>query len=224
MLLMVDNSQGHSAYAKDALLTSRMNMNPGGKQACLRDGWFMCHGVKVSHQMIFPKNHPEFPDMPKGIKHVLMEQGLWKDGLHMRCKDTCTSDNCCAKQILDNQPDFKAQQSLIQEVVESAGHMCIFLPKFHCELNFIEYFWGASKWYLRENCDYSFTTLQDNMPKALASVGVDSIWKWEHQMKRWMEAYRTGLGARDAQFQVQAFSSRRYKLHRHITESASSVM
>ena len=35
MLLMVDNSQGHSAYAKDALLTSRMNMNPGGKQACL---------------------------------------------------------------------------------------------------------------------------------------------------------------------------------------------
>lgn len=33
MLLMVDNSQGHSAYAKDALLMSCMNMNPGGKQA-----------------------------------------------------------------------------------------------------------------------------------------------------------------------------------------------
>ena len=38
---MVDNSQGHSAYAEDALLTSRMNMNPGGKQARLRDGWYI---------------------------------------------------------------------------------------------------------------------------------------------------------------------------------------
>ena len=32
-LIMVDNSQGHSAYSMDALLTSRMNMRPGGKQA-----------------------------------------------------------------------------------------------------------------------------------------------------------------------------------------------
>jgi hypothetical protein len=34
-LFMVDNSQGHSAYAVDALLTSRMNLRPGGKQARL---------------------------------------------------------------------------------------------------------------------------------------------------------------------------------------------
>jgi hypothetical protein len=35
---MVDNSQGHSAYAADALLVSRMNMKPGGKQAYIRNG------------------------------------------------------------------------------------------------------------------------------------------------------------------------------------------
>jgi hypothetical protein len=34
-LIMVDNSQGHSAYAEDALLVSQMNVNPGGKQACI---------------------------------------------------------------------------------------------------------------------------------------------------------------------------------------------
>ncbi|KIJ46075.1 hypothetical protein M422DRAFT_250504 [Sphaerobolus stellatus SS14] len=34
-LVLIDNSQGHSAYAEDALLTSRMNMHPGGKQANL---------------------------------------------------------------------------------------------------------------------------------------------------------------------------------------------
>ena len=39
-----------------------------------------------------------------------------------------------------------------------------------------------------------------------------------------MEAYRTGLGARDTQFQVQAFSSRKYKLHQHITESVANAV
>jgi hypothetical protein len=30
-LIVVDNSQGHSAYPENALLVSRMNMRPGGK-------------------------------------------------------------------------------------------------------------------------------------------------------------------------------------------------
>ncbi|KAI6123205.1 hypothetical protein EDD16DRAFT_1691577 [Pisolithus croceorrhizus] len=132
MLLMVDNSQGHSAYAKDALLISWMNMNPGGKQACMQDGWFICNGAKITQQMVFPQDHPQFPNLPKGMRQ-----------------------------------------------------------------------------YLHNNCDYTFSTLQENMPRALASVEVHTIWKWEHRMKWWMEAYRTGLGAKDAQFWVQEFSSRK---------------
>ena len=54
------------------------------------------------------------------------------------------------------------QRSLVQEVIEEFGHLCIILPKFHCELNFIEYFWGAFKRYLRDHCDYTFPTLQAN--------------------------------------------------------------
>jgi hypothetical protein len=34
-LFMVDNSQGHLAYSVNALLTSQMNLCPGGKQAKL---------------------------------------------------------------------------------------------------------------------------------------------------------------------------------------------
>ncbi|KAG2123196.1 hypothetical protein BD769DRAFT_1389338 [Suillus cothurnatus] len=37
-LFLIDNSQGHSAYADDALLISCMNVNPGGKQAHMKDG------------------------------------------------------------------------------------------------------------------------------------------------------------------------------------------
>ena len=62
------------------------------------------------------------------------------------------------------------------------------------------------------------------MPKALASVDVHTIQKWEHWMKWWMEAYRTGLGAQDAQFQVQAFSSRQYKSHWCITETVAKAV
>ncbi|KAF9008711.1 hypothetical protein BDQ17DRAFT_1421917 [Cyathus striatus] len=55
-----------------------------------------------------------------------------------------------------------------------------------CELNFIEFFWGAVKKYLQGNCDYTFTTLQENMPKALASVSVETIRKWEHHVHHWI--------------------------------------
>ena len=90
------------------------------------------------------------------------------------------SVNCCTKHLLEAQPDFGEQQSLVQEAIEAAGHFSIFLPKFHCELNFIEYFWGAIKKYLCDHCNYTFTTLQENLPKALESVAVETIRKWEH--------------------------------------------
>ena len=216
-LFMVDNSQGHSAYAIDALLTSRMNLRPGGKQARLRDGWFICgnDSERVVQPMVFPRDHPDHPDMPKGMKQVLTERGLWREKLLMQCKDTCAVEatDCCAKRILDLQPDFQEQRSLVQEVIDAAGHLCIFLPKFHCELNFIEFFWGAVKKWLRDHCDHTFQTLQENLPKALASVGLTTIRKWEHQMIRWMDAYRAGLTAKDAQLQVKKFSSRQYKSH-----------
>jgi hypothetical protein len=164
---MIDNSQGHSAYAEDTLLISRMNVGPGGKQARMRNGWFIQDGQNVSQPMIFPSDHPgNYADQPKGIKTILAKQGIVRPGLCGKCKKCeFESESCCLKRILENQPDFLAQKSLVQEVIEAAGHMCIFLPKFHCELNFIEYYWSAVKKYLREHCDFTFNTLKANMPK-----------------------------------------------------------
>lgn len=127
--------------------------------------------------------------------------------------DTKKGGSCCAHHILENQPDFKGQHSLVQETIEVAGHLCLFLHKYHCELNFIEFFWGAVKKYLRDNCDYTFKTLKANMPKALESVFLETIHRWEHQTHQWIAAYHDGLDAKDAQVQVQAFSSKIYKSH-----------
>jgi len=46
----------------------------------------------------------------------------------------------------------------------------IFYPKFHCELNFIEFLWGVAKRYAYENCEYSFQELWDTIPYALEAV------------------------------------------------------
>ena len=102
-----------------------------------------------------------------------------------------------------------------------AGHLCIFLPKFHCELNFIEYFWGVVKKYLHEHCDYTFETLKKNMPEALDSINIQTIQWWEHQMQRWMDAYRNGMETWAAQIHIQNYSSKNYKSHRCIPEQVA---
>ena len=142
---MVDNSQGHSAYAADALLILQMNVNPGGKQACFHNGWFFKNGQKIIQPMIFPPDHPDFLNEAKGIKHVLAEHSLLQNRLQGKCKEKCGEEAmaCCCKQILKLQPD--SQKSLVQEVIEDASHLCIFLPKYHCKLNFIEFFGELSK-------------------------------------------------------------------------------
>jgi hypothetical protein len=52
---------------------------------------------------------------------------------------------CCMEKCLSTEADFKAGKPLLQLVVEQAGHLCILLPKFHCELNPIEMYWGYAK-------------------------------------------------------------------------------
>ena len=103
-----------------------------------------------------------------------------------------------------------AQKSLVQETIEDAGHLCIFLPKFHCEPNFIEFFWGKAKKYIWDNCDGTFKTLKKNLPLALQSVQLSTIHLWEHHMHWWMNAYHAGLDTKAAQIQVKEF---RYKSH-----------
>jgi predicted transcriptional regulator len=226
-LIIVDNSQGHSAYAADALRTKSMNLSPGGKQGKMRDGWFIKNGRRHVQPMVFPANHDTHPNLAKGMREVLVERGLWRTGLLKECskpnKCPVGATDCCATRILDLQPDFMETRSLVQEVIEAAGHLCIFLPKFHCELNCIEYFWGAVKQYLRSRCDYTFDTLKANLPLALKSVDVTLMRKWQHRVKRWMEAYRSGLNAKDAQIQVKSFSSYKYKSHRRIPESLAKL-
>jgi hypothetical protein len=133
------------------------------------------------------------------------------------CKNhSSTREDCCAIHILSLQPDFASKRPLIQEVIETHGHKVIFFPKFHCELNFIEYFWGAIKKYTRNNCDYTFKGLEKTVPEALDSVSLEQIRKYARHSWRFIDAYRKGLTGAHASYIVK-----KYKSHRHIPENIS---
>src|SRR6266851_8650182 len=53
---------------------------------------------------------------------------------------------CCMHQVLALQEDFQNKKPLIQTVIEDAGHICLFLLQFHCELNAIEMLWRYAKY------------------------------------------------------------------------------
>jgi hypothetical protein len=84
----------------------------------------------------FPDDDPHHPGWFKGMEQIIHERGLWpEDGL--------SAEQC--RTLLFTQPDFVAQKPLLQEHIESRGHLCDYYPKYHCELNFIEQYWGAAK-------------------------------------------------------------------------------
>jgi hypothetical protein len=56
------------------------------------------------------------------------------------------------------------------------------------------------------------------------SVPLSTIWKWEHYMHHWMDAYSEGLGAREAQVKVEEFSSTKYKSHCCIPDSVATTL
>jgi hypothetical protein len=96
----------------------------------------------------FLDDHPTMPEWFKGMEQIIRERGLWPEtGLLANCPGKCPPDrgNCCCRSVLFHQPDFVSQKSQLQEFVERRGHLCDFYPKYHCEMNFIEQYWGAAK-------------------------------------------------------------------------------
>ena len=139
---------------------------------------------------------------PKGVGRVLLERGLWVEGLKKkkRCrkekgavaKECRKGKSCCAFLIIQSQSDFMIEISLLETTIRNLGHEYIFYPKFHCEFNFIEFFGAAVKRYTRAHCDYSFARLETTVRAGLDSVSLQTIRRFSMRSKRWMIAYRDG--------------------------------
>ncbi|CAG8593227.1 hypothetical protein GLOIN_2v1792152 [Rhizophagus irregularis DAOM 181602=DAOM 197198] len=158
---------------------------------------------------------------PKGIKQVLIEYEKWPPGgLILDCKECkekiqdISRTTCCARQVIISlEPNFIAQKGAIKELIENAGHKCIFSPKFHCKLNFIERYWGVAKRYSCENCDYLWKGLQKIVYESLNSVNLTTIRKFSRKFWCYMDLCR-----KDIDRKLVEYAIKKYKSHRRIPE------
>jgi hypothetical protein len=49
--------------------------------------------------------------------------------------------------VMSSQEDFVNKKPQLQHDLEARGHVCLFWPKFHCELNLIKLVWGYVKYH-----------------------------------------------------------------------------
>ena len=211
----------HSAYTQDALRASTMNLRPGGAQAQLRPG--INSLTREIQHMIMPDGSP------KGLQVVLQERGLWRQRLRVQCrrpdgkinKACLNGGTCCTRALMANEPDFKAQRSHVEEEVKVNGHLVHFFPKYHCELNFIDYYWGAAKRYACRRCGYTIRALRKMVPECLNSVKPTLIWKFWARTERMMRAYREGITYGTPEFKEKV--TKTYRSHRQVSDSETVV-
>ena len=125
------------------------------------------------------------------------------------CKEkTPKNIDCCAVHTLQVQPDFMEQKTALMLAIEWRHHICELYPKYHCECNFIERFWGAAKRTARYECDYSFKALLERIPHILDDISLDVI---RHSVGRhgYITSYANGLDAHEAERAEKQFESHR---------------
>ncbi|OAD80600.1 hypothetical protein PHYBLDRAFT_161239 [Phycomyces blakesleeanus NRRL 1555(-)] len=240
-VFIFDQSSNHKAYATDALVATRMVLKPKvvseNDKFIFKDTTFLRDGRIIPqsfYETVFEAGRKGKGPVEKrqfvGVQRILQERGLWMEldpsNLSRRWRMDCNGEEaenhcCCARHLLASQPDFSGQKTAIQEVVEEAGHIFELYPKFHCECNWIERYWGAAKRVTRLNCDYSFKSLEKNLPSFLDSASSvagspSMIRRFYKKTWRYIEAYSKFLDAKDADAEVKKFTSRISKSHRSI--------
>ncbi|TFK57758.1 hypothetical protein BDN72DRAFT_782883 [Pluteus cervinus] len=102
-----------------------------------------------------------------------------------------------------------SEKPLLQIVIEQAGHKCVFLPKFHCELNPIELVWAQVKHYFRERADGTFPTAKKLAIESLNSVSTEKIRRCFSHCWRYLDHYRGGMDITKAEYAMKQFKSHR---------------
>lgn len=115
----------------------------------------------VEQTMVLPDGHP------KGLRIVLEERGVNTKGMSA---EKLTEE-------LSKHDDFRCTKTLLEEKVQARCHLCMYFPKFHCELNAIERCWCHAKKYSRAYANGS-TRLRTIVPKALDICTPDLISKF----------------------------------------------
>ncbi|KAF8582228.1 hypothetical protein K439DRAFT_1647663 [Ramaria rubella] len=201
-ILLFDNVTTHLKHADDALSACKMPKNTpkGGKtgvaetkvpmrNTTFADGTLQC--------LYFPTDHPDAPGVFKGMAIILEERGYANASkIRAECKGfkhAKDASNCCCWQMLYNEHNFAAVESLLEITCKAHGFQVLFLPKFHCELNFIEQCWGYSKRIYRQ---FPISPKEEDLKRNV------------------LTALKSGLNGKQA-----AWATKKYRGHRVLPET-----
>ncbi|OAD75544.1 hypothetical protein PHYBLDRAFT_64457 [Phycomyces blakesleeanus NRRL 1555(-)] len=176
-VFVFNQSTNHKAYSQNALIANKITL--GDKEVeeddlcTLRDTTFVWDGEEQVQTMYYKKD-----------KWFTKKSGQWvtkKLGKNpynptkkwrFDCKKDASEDSkCCAHHFLASQPDFISQKTALHEAVKVSDHIFKLYPKFHCECNWIERYWGAAKCEAWLQCDYTHKSLDKNIYSFLDHAG-----------------------------------------------------
>src|SRR5712691_1998365 len=225
-LFVFDHSSAHASLAPDALRAFDMNKSNGGKQRKQRDTIIPMNNPCPELRGVSQKMTTE-TSQAKGLQQTLEERGFNVKKMKTQCSPVCAFENetCCMARLLSKQDDFRLQKSQVEEVLTERGHLCIFLPKFHCKLNPIEmvcfYFilllsgsqsvqyWGWCKHRYRQVYKDTFADAKRVACESLDMCLVDVIRRFFNRSWRFMSAYRRGLTGKAAEWAMRQQRSHR---------------
>ncbi|KAF7329468.1 hypothetical protein MKEN_00209100 [Mycena kentingensis (nom. inval.)] len=232
-IFIYDNATTHLKRPEGSLSATKMtkgpsakffvevnDRNPDGSQIYTTDGKFKKKKIQMTganfngapQDLYYPSGHA-LAGQFKGMDEILHERGINFAGKLAQCKGfKCAPPalDCCCRRILYNQPDFEQVKSTLKTECEGRGFTVLFLPKFHCEINFIEQCWGYAKRLYRLNPESSREdALERNTIAAIDAVPLDSMRRFANRAMRFMDAYMKGLTGSQA-----AWAARKYRGHR----------
>lgn len=173
LVWIFDQSSCHAAKAENALDVSKMNVKPGGKQPAMRNTIWQGRVQQLTFNI----------GVPKGMKIILEERGI----------NTRNMNADQMREKLGEMDDFKNEKSRIEHFLEDRGHICIFLPKYHPELNPIEWVWAQAKRHTKAYCKYTLPSLRKHIPLAFETIKPENIQNYYRKVRQYMFAYLEGL-------------------------------
>lgn len=158
----------------------------------------------------------EYAGVRKGIKQVLWERGLWKDGMSLKLDDDHPDcPELSASYVLSQCMDFKMEESVLEKIVHSYGELIEYVVKGHPEFAEcgIEYDQGLAKQHFRGHNLQNANKCEEDAKKAYHQITLLSAKQTTRKARAYMRAYADGSG--ESHFLIEKFVQQ-VKCHRNI--------
>lgn len=127
---------------------------------------------------------PGYIGKAKGMRQLLLERGLYNDGMNV----------AALKAALDNCKDFKNELTALAKLLHDRGHILLMSPKAHPELAGvgIEYSWGFCKQYYRRHNKCISKDFRQNVTDSITGshVTLARILRFARRSRAYLRAYR----------------------------------